>query len=1085
MRQRWSTAAAALVLGAPMLAIPSAEAGAAQAGAAPACTGTQWAVEFFAGSELAGAPVLERCDEVVDFDWGAGGPGAGVPVNRFSGRWTRSVDFVAGDYEFAVTGDDGVRVRLDGVVVVDGWRDQGATSYSVTVPVAAGVHLVEVEYYEAFGDASVRASFSAVTSPVECAEPGWAVEFFAGSELAGAPVLERCDEVVDFDWGAGGPGAGVPVNRFSGRWTRSVDFVAGDYEFAVTGDDGVRVRLDGVVVVDGWRDQGATSYSVTVPVAAGVHLVEVEYYEAFGDASVRASFSAVTSPVECAEPGWAVEFFAGSELAGAPVLERCDEVVDFDWGAGGPGAGVPVNRFSGRWTRSVDFVAGDYEFAVTGDDGVRVRLDGVVVVDGWRDQGATSYSVTVPVAAGVHLVEVEYYEAFGDASVEAGFGAVDPRARTGEWDQNPVDMPVRAVHATLLPNGKVLLVAGSGNNQAMFEAGTLKASLWDPVANTFADIPVPEDMFCAGHVHLADGDVMVAGGNKNYPDETRGYGGLASNYAYDVASNSFEQLPPMQGGRWYPTLTMLGNGDINVVGGINDEGNGGNVLVERFASDTRTWVGGVSQRWAFWGLYPALHLMDDGQLFYSGTNTFGNALPGSAMWNLKTDTVQDLPLSNPDLRDQSASVLLPPAQEQRVMVMGGGKSYTGEVATSSTYIHDLAAGTHVEGPSLPTGKMYVNSVILPDRTVLETGGADSNNAAPKHTTSIYDPVANRITPMPGTPSIDRMYHSSALLLPDGRVAVFGSNPDGGTFEMRISLYSPGYLFRGPRPEITVAPAVLEHGHDYDLDITSARGIRDVSLVRPMSVTHQLDPNARLVDLPMTATADGATVNVPANPDLLPPGPYMLVVTDDSGVPSVATWVNVPIPAGAIDPAAYSSSCDTGVPCCCGPGMHTHVGPTPGTRTQAFAVAAPAGPWWLPNQQASAPATSATAAMAGPRSVRPPSVTAATTTTPARTARSACRSYGGRWPSCGSARESASPVNACGWPVTSVATCSSQASTTSSWTRTATAVPARMASHESRMCASGAEWPACAGRGSSADQRYVSGPRSPTDPEGSA
>lgn len=142
--------------------------------------------------------------------------------------------------------------------------------------------------------------------------------------------------------------------------------------------------------------------------------------------------------------------------------------------------------------------------------------------------------------------------------------------------------------------------------------------------------------------------------------------------------------------------------------------------------------------------------------------------------------------------------------------------------------------------------------------------------------------------------IGRNYHSSAVLLPDGRVAVFGSNPGDGTFEMRISIYKPGYLFRTARPQISNAPAVTTYGQQFSFNATAATGktIKWAQFMRPMSATHQMDSNMRLVDLPVVVQNGVATVSVTANRNLLPPGPYMLTVTDSDGIPSVASWVMV-------------------------------------------------------------------------------------------------------------------------------------------------------------------------------------------------
>jgi hypothetical protein len=136
--------------------------------------------------------------------------------------------------------------------------------------------------------------------------------------------------------------------------------------------------------------------------------------------------------------------------------------------------------------------------------------------------------------------------------------------------------------------------------------------------------------------------------------------------------------------------------------------------------------------------------------------------------------------------------------------------------------------------------------------------------------------------------VGRNYHSSAILLPDGRVAVFGSNPLDNTFELRISVYSPPYLFQNGRPSISQAPTSATYGQSFGLQVSGT--IKSASLMSPMSATHQTDTNARLVDLPLTGSGTSLTATVPTNHNLLPPGPYMLTVVDTNNVPSVAKWV---------------------------------------------------------------------------------------------------------------------------------------------------------------------------------------------------
>ena len=471
-------------------------------------------------------------------------------------------------------------------------------------------------------------------------------------------------------------------------------------------------------------------------------------------------------------------------------------------------------------------------------------------------------------------------------------------AVTGRWTVATNPMLLRAVHATLLRDGRVLLLAGSGNKGADFQAGTFKSAVWDTVGNTFVNIPTPSDMFCSGHVTLPDGRVLVAGGNASYPglNGTTVFKGLKTSYVFDPATNAYTRTTDMADAHWYPTLTKLENGDIWAAGGLNAIGDG-TVATEMYAAGASRWLGlgEVPQTWSYWGTYPHMYLLADGRMFYSGGHTFGDQRPGTgaSLYNWRTAQIGDIPgLRDPNQRDQAGSVILPPAQNQTVMIAGGGHADKGLAATNKVDIVNLNAANpaYTVGPDLPgPGKLYLNMTTLPDRTVLAANGASGARTGNVLTAAIYRPKANAWTTVAADP-IGRNYHSSSLLLADGRVAVFGSNPADGSFELRISVYEPSYLFRGTRPTITAAPVNTTYGASFTLGVTG--DIASASLTSPMSQTHQTDTNARLVDLPITGTGTTRTVSVPANRALLPPGPYMLTVLDSNDVPSVATWMNI-------------------------------------------------------------------------------------------------------------------------------------------------------------------------------------------------
>lgn len=475
--------------------------------------------------------------------------------------------------------------------------------------------------------------------------------------------------------------------------------------------------------------------------------------------------------------------------------------------------------------------------------------------------------------------------------------AAGDAALVGSWDVLTTEMPIRAIHSTLLHDGRVLLIAGSGNDGNNFAAGSFRAVVWNPKTNGFLEVPVPYDMFCAGHVTLSDGKVLLAGGTAAFPEANSGpntFKGSDRSYYFDPASNSFQRLSNMAGAHWYPTLTKLGNGNVWAAGGLNERAEG-TVLTEMFDSARMSWLpqNSVPQTWSFWGTYPHMYLLDDGKMFYSGGHTFGNGLPGTgaSVYDWKSAGIWDVPgLREKDLRDQAGSVFIGPVQDQRVMIVGGGNTDTNNPATNLVDIIDLsdAAPAYQPGPTLPgPGKAYVNLVNLPDRTVLAANGAQYNRAGNVQSAALYDPGSNSWRSVNADP-VGRNYHSSSLLLPDGRVAVLGSNPADNSFEFRISVYSPPYLFKGQRPQVVQAPAAAKRGDVLNLQVGG--DVVSASLTAPMSSTHQTDTNARLVDLPLAGSGSTRTAQVPTNPNLVPPGPYMLTVLDSAGVPSEAKWV---------------------------------------------------------------------------------------------------------------------------------------------------------------------------------------------------
>ncbi len=598
------------------------------------------------------------------------------------------------------------------------------------------------------------------------------------------------------------------------------------------------------------------------------------------------------------------------------------------------------------------------------------------------------------------------------------------KRKYGHWTNIniPADRKINAVHAVMLNDGKVLIMAGSGNDIGNFNAGKFESEIYNPANNTFKLIKTPYDMFCSGHYILPDGNVLIAGGTARYEvltsqirfaagimsvanrsttlslripvgatfksptgqlyrsttsvsippaskvlekvggrvervvqdsysplwvkAEKRGEGsvskvertysivglprsaarelqatsysitrsqqnfwGTRKSYIFNVKTETYQKVSDMNLARWYPTLVGLEDGNVLAVSGLDQFGQIIKGDSEEFNPKTGHWTLEPKLTKSF-PTYPALFLMPDGDLFFTGANAgYGpqtKAWRTPGIWNPSTNAFRPLTAGLKDANDleTAGSILLAPAQKQEYAIIGGGGDGQSPLSTGRIEAIDLTSKhpTWKEDGTLPTGTRYPEVVITPTDNVVISGGSKyyrGMHGSDLMTAHMWDPNTGMLMSM-ASPLVGRDYHSEGLLLPDGRILTLGGNPLFGNkqdttpevFRKQISIYSPPYLYHGVRPRLTAGPSSIERGGTYTYTTPDAGSIADVRLIHPSAVTHVTDVQQRSIAVPFKRVNGALALTIPTGAGLLPSGYYMLFVDNSHGVPSVARWVHV-------------------------------------------------------------------------------------------------------------------------------------------------------------------------------------------------
>lgn len=476
-------------------------------------------------------------------------------------------------------------------------------------------------------------------------------------------------------------------------------------------------------------------------------------------------------------------------------------------------------------------------------------------------------------------------------------GPADP-SQVGQWGPL-INWPQVSIHAALTPSGKVLTFQGD------FAQGG-QQYVYDPSSGAIKQVPnAAADLFCAGQAVLADGRVLVLGGTA-----TSGGLGIKDVTAFDWVTEAWQNLAPMNHGRWYATGTTLGDGRVLSISGYDRNSSDLVTIPEIYDPATNRWTDLAASATETLPVYPFMYQLPDGRVLAAGAS---ETATDTRVLNLQTQSWSTL---DSRIIDGASISNYAPGKFLKV----GSASDSGEsgpsLKTAFTLDMNQASPTWQPAAAMQYPRSFVNLTNLPDGTVLATGGeSDKSGYVPANAVlpaEVWNPATGTWSTQSAMSS-PRLYHSTAVLLPDGRVFISGSGGDPGVPDQKDSqIFSPTYLFKDARPTIASVPATVQYGSQAVVDTPDAAAIRSVSLIRTGSTTHSFDQNARALSLPFTQTSGGLSVTMPANGNTAPPGYYLLSIVNSNGVPSVSKFVRFAAPyEDQVAPTAPGSLAATG------------------------------------------------------------------------------------------------------------------------------------------------------------------------------
>ena len=516
---------------------------------------------------------------------------------------------------------------------------------------------------------------------------------------------------------------------------------------------------------------------------------------------------------------------------------------------------------------------------------------------------------TLTVSDGTHTANIALSGQYSPTSFKiasdghGGTAVVDPLLSTsGSWS-GVFSWPIIGIQSLLTPDGKIL---SYGTDQAGNQ-GALIYDVWDPITNTHNTLPNPThtDEFCAAAEIIPEtgGEVLLTGGDARPLGSVNT--GVPDTNIFDYKTDSVTPNPsgPMAFGRWYPTLVTLDTGQLLILGGRNFDGNGA-AYPEIFTpgSGWRTLTGAyVSDFYNYDALYPRAWQSSNGKVITFDTNASGNVYAINPSGNGQVSVVGH----TPQIFDVDEPAIM--YAQDHCLILG---------SDGSVWLMDISGPNPVftQTGSLAPDRIWSNLTVLPDGRVMVSGGSQVNNqlTGVDYTVAIWDPSTGLWTSTGANAAEPRLYHSTAILLPDDTILSLGGGAPGPLTNLNGEIYTPGYLFDATgaaavRPVIQQAPLDLSPGQTFTVRVDNPANIRNTLALMPFgSTTHGLSMTAGPIDPSFSVQADGSlSVTLPA---FVPPGYWMLFAIGNNGTPSIAWTLQVhPAPSNNMTPPTISGT----------------------------------------------------------------------------------------------------------------------------------------------------------------------------------